>query len=118
MKKTVLFVDDENNLLNGLQRMLRVKADEWEMEFVDSGDKALENLKKKNYDIIVTDYKMPGMNGLVLLEKVKGNYPKIKRFLLTGQSEMEIFEKAKGVVDVYISKPCNAEELISNIDKS
>lgn len=118
MKKRIIFVDDESNLLQGLKRMLRKKHDDWDMIFVDNGDQALRELDKNRYDIIVTDYKMPGMDGLELLERVKGSHPEIKRLLLTGQSECEVFERAKEVVHRYISKPCNADELISSIENS
>ena len=61
--KNILFVDDEVNVLNGLRRMLRNRKTEWNMEFVDSGAKALVLLEEKPFDVIVSDMRMPGMSG-------------------------------------------------------
>ena len=115
--KKIIFVDDEINLLQGLKRSLRSKMDEWDMLFLESGSETLDVLKKERYDIIVTDYRMPEMNGIELLEKVKEKYPDMIRILLTGQSESEIFERAKDLVNLYLAKPCSADNLISNIEK-
>ena len=87
------------------------------MEFVESGPEALEIMSKTVFNIIVADYKMPIMNGLELLKEVKEKYPAIKRILLTGQSETEVYEEAKNLVDKYIAKPCDHDELISILKK-
>lgn len=116
MKKRIMFVDDESNLLQGLKRSLRQKQKEWDISFFENGSEALECLKKSVFDVIVTDYRMPGMDGLELLEKVKMEHPDIIRILLTGQSESETFERAKELVHLYIPKPCNTDEIISHID--
>ena len=113
----IIFVDDETNLLQGLQRMLRKKKDEWDMTFLESGIEALEKIKAQHYDVIVTDYKMPDIDGLQLLEEAKKVDESIKRVLLTGQSEEEIFNRAKDIVHIYVSKPCDSEKLISEIEK-
>jgi YesN/AraC family two-component response regulator len=114
--KRVLFVDDEANLLEGLKRIFRKKKDDWEMVFLDEGVKALDYLSKNTIDFLITDYKMPGMNGLELLTHVKEKYPKIKRVILSGQSEEEIFDRASVLAHKYLSKPCDAEDLINFID--
>jgi CheY-like chemotaxis protein len=113
MKKKILFVDDEKNLLESLRRSLRGFSGEWSMEFTDSGKTALDLMEKGTYDIIVSDYKMPEMDGLELMKTVKEKYPDTKRILLTGQSETEIFDISKDIVDHYISKPCDHDELVS-----
>jgi DNA-binding NtrC family response regulator len=115
----IIFVDDENNLLDALKRtLLRNKKDVWDMIFLNSGQQVLEELKIKKYDIIIADYKMPGMDGLELLLQIKDKYKEMKRIILTGQSEQEIFNKAKEVAHVYLSKPCNPDDLVSAIEKS
>ena len=62
MKKKILFIDDEPNVLDGLRRMLRTMRSEWEMEFAESGQNALEILQGKAFDVVVTDMRMPGMD--------------------------------------------------------
>ncbi|MDY6967571.1 MAG: response regulator [Spirochaetota bacterium] len=115
--KKIIFVDDEINLLQGLKRSLRSKKGEWDMLFLESGKETLEVLKRSRYDIIVSDYRMPDINGIELLKVIKEKYPYMIRILLTGQSEAEIFEKAKDLVNVYLPKPCSAHDLILNIEK-
>ncbi len=71
MKRRILFVDDESRVLEGLRRMLWSMRQEWDMVFVDSGPKALEEMARGNFDVIVTDMRMPGMDGAQLLREVK-----------------------------------------------
>ena len=88
MSKKILFVDDELNVLQGLRRMLRVWRDEWDMEFTNSGEEALFSLSQSDFDVIVTDIRMPGMSGDVLLERVRKQHPHMVRIVLSGQSDM------------------------------
>ncbi|MFK7956644.1 MAG: response regulator [Lysobacterales bacterium] len=66
--KKVLFVDDEPNILQGLRRLMRPYRDEFSSDFADGGDQALGMLAGGNFDVLVTDMKMPGMTGAQLLE--------------------------------------------------
>ena len=70
MKKRILFVDDEEMVLQGLKRMLRSCRDEWEMVFVESGAKALDAMAQSPFDVVVADMRMPVMNGAELLYEV------------------------------------------------
>ena len=63
MNRKLLFVDDDPAILQGLRRMLRVMRDEWEMSFAESGQQALRMMKKVPVDMVVTDMRMPGMDG-------------------------------------------------------
>jgi DNA-binding NtrC family response regulator len=114
---TILVVDDDTNLLDGLKRSMREKQIMWKQMFVSSANDALDILATKKIDVIITDYKMPGIDGLELLSIVKEKYPDIKRILLTGQSENEVFESAKDIAHSYLSKPCPITDIINAIDK-
>ena len=70
MKRRLLFVDDEENVLDGLRRILRSTGAQWDMVFVDSGEKALETLKQAPFDVVIADMRMPGMDGARLLGEV------------------------------------------------
>ena len=76
--KRILFVDDEPMVLDGLRRMLRGMRNEWEMEFVTSGHDALKILDGKRFNVIVTDMRMPGMDGCQLLNHVKELHPQAR----------------------------------------
>ena len=75
MKKRILFVDDEPMILQGLQRMLRPLRGDWDMAFMDSGEKALAAMAEHAFDVVVTDMRMPVMNGAQLLKEIQRRYP-------------------------------------------
>lgn len=112
-KKRILFVDDEPRVLEGLQRMLRSMRQEWEMHFTGSGQEALEYLSKEPVDVIVSDMRMPGMDGAQLLIEVRKRYPQIARIVLSGHSEEEAILKSVRPAHQYLAKPCDAETLKS-----
>lgn len=118
MKKQVLFVDDESKILEGLRRMLRPLRHELEMSFVESGKEALALMEKKRFDVIVSDMRMPGMDGAELLNRVREQHPEVVRIVLSGHSEMEAVVKAIGTVHQYLSKPCDAETLKGAISRA
>lgn len=113
MNKRVLFVDDEPNVLDGLQRMLRPLRQEWEMEFVESGGAALEVLRDSHFDVVVSDMRMPGMTGDELLIEVMKRHPHVVRIILSGQSERDMIMKTVGAAHQFLAKPCDAD-LIKN----
>ena len=89
MKSRVLFVDDETAVLDGLRRMLRDLRGEWDMTFADSGEKALELMRDKPFDVVVSDMRMPGMDGATLLSEVRRRQPGAVRIILSGYAETE-----------------------------
>jgi len=118
MKLNLLFVDDEPNVVFGLKRMLRPLRNEWNFHFALSGEEALDILDVTNIDIVVSDMKMPNMNGEELLRRVKEKYPSVIRFILSGHSDMDLSLKASRIVHQFISKPIEAEQLKDKISKS
>ncbi len=115
--KRILFVDDESMVLDGLRRMLRPMRNEWEMEFAGSGREALKILEGKQFNVIVTDMRMPGMDGCQLLNHVKEFYPQVVRIILSGQSDMEMVLKSVGQAHQFLAKPCDAETLKNTITR-
>jgi HD-like signal output (HDOD) protein len=110
-KRRILFVDDEELLLNGLQRMLRSMRHKWEMRFVDNGQAALDLIQRETFDAVITDMKMPGMNGVQFLETVMQDYPDIVRIILSGQLDQEMILKTVRSAHQHLSKPCDADLL-------
>ena len=113
----ILFVDDEPNILDGLQRMLRTMRHDWEMSFAGSGFEALRMLEETPIDVIVSDMKMPGMDGAQLLQEVSERHPHIVRIILSGYSEKEINMKSVGTAHQYLSKPCESDVLKATINR-
>ncbi|MFQ5676091.1 MAG: HDOD domain-containing protein, partial [bacterium] len=111
MKKRILFVDDDPHVLRGIQRMLFNMTDEWAMEFVDSGHKALEALTKAPFDVIISDMRMPGIDGAELLNEVLKRQPLMVRIILSGQSDKQMIMKSIGPTHQFLSKPLNGEKL-------
>ena len=110
-KTRVLFVDDESFVLQGLQRMLRPMRNEWDMVFLESGTKALEVMAQQPFEVVVTDMRMPGMNGAQLLFEVKQRCPKTVRLILSGHADKELILKCVGTAHQFLAKPCEPEAL-------
>ncbi|MBW1711850.1 MAG: HDOD domain-containing protein [Deltaproteobacteria bacterium] len=118
MKRRILFVDDEPMVIQGLQRMLRGMRGEWEMTFVQSGAEALDVLSKKPFDVIVTDMRMPGMDGADLLNRVMDQYPWIVRIVLSGQSDQKMILKSALPTHQFLSKPCDPDVLKTTVARA
>lgn len=116
--KRILFVDDELCVLEGLKRMLRPRRREWDMAFANSGEEALAILASAPHDVIVTDMRMPVMDGAQLLKLVRERYPAVVRIVLSGQFEMDAALRAAPVAHQFLSKPCDLEKLRSAIDRA
>jgi len=104
---SILFVDDEPNVLSGLRRMLRGKKDAWAMNFVTSGAEALTFMEATPVDVVVTDMRMPGMDGAQLLIAVQARHPATVRVILSGQCDQETALRAVGPSHQFLSKPCD-----------
>ncbi|MFZ7121987.1 MAG: HDOD domain-containing protein [Eubacteriaceae bacterium] len=109
--KKILFVDDEKEILRALNRAFFDKP--YETIFAASGDEALDLLSKNTIDMVITDMRMPGMDGYSLLKTIKAKYPHILRVILSGYSEDLILIKSlkENVAKLYMYKPWNNDEL-------
>ncbi|WP_444994636.1 HD domain-containing phosphohydrolase [Aliikangiella sp. IMCC44359] len=101
----VLCVDDERNILVSLKRLFR--KDGYQIFIAESGAEGLEIIKKEKIDLIISDMRMPNMDGAEFLSKVKEVNPKIPSILLTGFSDQESTIRAinEGKISAYVSKP-------------
>ena len=94
--QTILFVDDEQNVLRSLKRLLYDES--WNLFFADSGPKGLEILNQENVDLVVSDVRMPGMDGVAFLKEVKKVYPHIIRIFLSGYADHQAVVTGEGLV--------------------
>jgi len=116
-KPKVLFVDDEPRILDGLRRSLRGKRTEWDMSFAPGGEPALELLATAKHDVIVSDMRMPGMDGAELLTRVSIQYPEVARVVLSGHTEPEAAIRVAIAGHRFLTKPTETETLTGVIDQ-
>ena len=107
--KRILFVDDEPLVLEGLQRMLFGMRHEWDMRFAGSGGEALRLMAKSPADVVVSDMRMPQMNGAQLLNEIMRLHPRTIRFILSGYADQEMILQCVGGTHQFLSKPCDGE---------
>jgi HD-like signal output (HDOD) protein/CheY-like chemotaxis protein len=117
-KRRILFVDDEKQVLRGLKRMLHNKRREWEMAFATGGKEALDILSHGPVDVLVSDMRMPEMDGVQLLTEVRRRHPETIRIALSGHSDQGMAFKTVQLAHQYLSKPCDAEILRSTITRT
>lgn len=115
-KPVVMFVDDEPNILSGLRRLTRAKRDVWDMRFVEGGDAGLSLLAEEHVDAVVSDMRMPGIDGPRLLQEVANRQPGVLRVILSGEADREMTYRTVGVSHRFLSKPCLADDLIGAIE--
>jgi HD-like signal output (HDOD) protein/CheY-like chemotaxis protein len=114
----IIFVDDEPRVLDGLRRMLHSSRNEWTMTFVESAAEALEVMAHEQVDVIVTDMRMPAMDGASLLERAKDLYPGTVRLILSGHGDLSPIMRAAGVAHQFLTKPCDVETLKATIRRA
>ncbi|HBF34354.1 TPA: two-component system response regulator [Candidatus Sumerlaeota bacterium] len=116
--RSVLFVDDEPDILSGIRRMLRGMRNEWDMQFVAGGAQALEVLESHPVDVVVSDMRMPEMDGAQLLSVIKERWPMTVRIILSGHSDQEVTLRSVGIAHQYLAKPCDMENLVHVISRA
>ena len=111
LKKTILFVDDERSILSSLRRLLRREG--WNLLTATSGSQGLAILRENPVDVVVSDMRMPDMDGAAFLKKVREVYPYVARIALTGFAHQEPVIRAftEAGVQQIIGKPWDGEEL-------
>ncbi len=111
MKARALFVDDEPLVLNGLRRMLRSLRHDWDMSFANSGQEGLELLEQQNFDVVVSDMRMPEMDGATFLGHVAEGWPSAARLVLSGHAELDAIYRAVRPAHQFLAKPCDPKLL-------
>lgn len=111
MKSRALFVDDEPMVLNGLRRMLRSLRHDWEMSFANSGQEALDLLDEQDFNVVVSDMRMPEMDGAALLNEVAARHPATARLVLSGHAELDAILRAVRPAHQFLAKPCDPKLL-------
>lgn len=114
----IIFVDDEQSVLDSLRDLLRKQRKQWDMVFARGGAAALEEFAKAPFDVAVSDMRMPGMDGASLLLEIKNRWPGTARIILSGHAEREAVVDSLPVAHQFLSKPCDAETLRETIERA
>lgn len=113
----ILFADDDAPVLEGLRTRLYRQSGRWQMVFVESAARAIAELDRAPFDVIVTDMRMPGTDGAELLQTVSERWPDVVRIVLSGYTERDQVLRLVPVAHQYLGKPCDAQRLVAIIER-
>ena len=116
--KRILFVDDDANVLAGLRNSLRGRRAEWACVFALGPEAALKELEGDPFDVVVSDMRMPKLDGAAVLAATKRMQPRAVRMILSGQTELEAIMKSVFVAHVFLAKPCDPVLLQKTVERS
>ncbi len=114
----VMFVDDERRVLSGIERVLMMNDNGWECRFANSGQEALLALEECPADVVVSDMRMPFMDGAELLGRVREQWPATVRIILSGHSDPDATLRMLDVAHQFVSKPCDNVVLLSAVQSA
>lgn len=123
-KRTVLFVDDEQKVLKGIRRMLYPLASDWNMLYVESSAEALQVMAQTRINVLITDMRIPDINGFELMDIVRNRFPEVVRVMLTGQPDKDMYYEVMSICHYFLWKPASFEVLevllgrIKNLESS
>jgi HD-like signal output (HDOD) protein len=107
----VLFVDDDPNVLNLLEATIAALRREWDGAVASSGERALELLKTREFDVVVSDMRMPGMTGCELLNRVLREHPGSARIIMSGFTDEDTLVATVGAAHQFLPKPFELKAL-------
>jgi putative nucleotidyltransferase with HDIG domain len=110
-RKRILFVDDEKSVLTVLQAFMQRLSSEWETVCVDGGRQALAVMAQQPFDVVISDMRMPDMNGTELLNEVMKRHPKTVRIVLSGHADEQTVQECIGVAHQWVAKPFDLKAL-------
>ena len=117
MTLAVLLVDDEPNITKMLKKLLTRARPDWTVVTAESGEQALVLFESTPFDVVVSDMRMPGMDGAELLERIFGLSPQTVRIILSGHAERDARDRALRVAHEFLGKPCTRDDIIGCIER-
>ena len=119
MSARILIVDDDRALLEALPRALKLRLDGIQIDTCDDAAAALERIRKTDYDAIVSDIKMPGLDGLEVLGEIKKVRPKTPTLLITGHGEHDLAVRAlRGGAYDFVQKPIDRDYFVASLERA
>jgi DNA-binding NtrC family response regulator len=117
-KPLILFVDDEPNVLIAIGRLLRKDCTRWELVFAVGGQRGLSEIRSRCFTVVVSDFRMPVVDGVALLNATADVCPRTARILLSGDAEAHAMARAVPALQELLVKPCDAATLRTAIERS
>ncbi len=115
-RQRILIVDDETKVAFSLQESLQVLEHDFEVVSVSTAEEALHRVDRKRFDLLVTDQRMPGMNGLELAQKMQERHPGTQFILITGYGSEDILIQAQRLGAIgYFTKPFHIEDFVQTV---
>jgi HD-like signal output (HDOD) protein/ActR/RegA family two-component response regulator len=115
--KRILIVDDDTPVLESLRLRLHRRHRQWEMSFAESGERAIEHLEQGHFDVLITDMRMPGIDGPELLRTCHQRWPDVIRIVLSGYTDSALLNRALMFTHQYLEKPCEPAHLENVVDR-
>lgn len=115
---SILFVDDDPKILQGLKRSLEEYSDHWRTDFASTAKEALQKLSNEPFDAIIADIQMPMMDGIQLLDLVSRTYPGVMRFVLSGNVTDTQAMRSTSVVHQMIAKPSDIDHIFVIVERA
>jgi DNA-binding NtrC family response regulator len=116
-KLRILFVDDELPVLTAIERQLRKDRARWDMVFVVGGERGLEEARKACFTVVVSDLRMPLIDGVALLNAIGARCPATVGIMLSGDAEAQLVARAVPTLHRLLAKPCDAATLRGAIER-
>ena len=115
-KVRILFVDDEPPILTAIERQLRKDRARWEMVFAVGGQRALDEIHKACFTVVISDFRMPQVDGVAVLNEARASCPMTMQIMLSGDAEAPAMSRAVPDLHRLILKPCDAVTLRQAIE--
>jgi DNA-binding NtrC family response regulator len=112
----VIIVDDDSAVLRSFKRALKLRRATWDVMTLTSSREALDALAEGSYDVLITDYEMPGIDGVQLLSQVRTQFPNVRRIVLSGRPAETANDLPPGIVQSWVCKGLGVDELIEAIE--
>lgn len=111
-----MIVDDESKVAFFLQEGLKELGNEYEVQAIGSAELALEQIDQQPFDLLVVDFRLPGLNGLDLIRRVRNVNPDTKTILITAYGTPEIEQEARRLdISRYLHKPFRIQDLMHTV---
>jgi HD-like signal output (HDOD) protein/CheY-like chemotaxis protein len=114
----LLFVDDEPRVLQGLRQSLHAKRKVWDMVFAEGSATAIEEVARGPFDAVISDMRMPGIDGAELLKRVRTMQPEALRIVLSGQMDESTAVRVAGTAHRFLAKPCDSDTLVAVLTRA